>query len=71
MLARLETSVSMQKGTRKVTWGIYRFTLDFREFLREIEIRGSAPVIIGTAIECQILYRPLNENENRLWNETR
>src|SRR5467141_2842240 len=47
------------------TWGIYRFTLDFREFLREIEIRGNAagdqPC---AATECQILYRPLNENEN-------
>src|SRR6266566_993970 len=46
-------------------WCIYRFTLDFREFLREIEIRGSAAGDQPrTATECQILYCPLNENEN-------
>src|SRR5258708_37012706 len=46
-------------------WSIYRFAFDFREFLREIEIRGSAAGDQPrTAIERQILYRPLNENEN-------
>src|SRR5258708_39118453 len=46
-------------------WSIYRFAFDFREFLREIEIRGSAAGDQPrTAVECQILYRPLNENEN-------
>src|SRR5438445_8453949 len=39
MLARLETSMWMQtEEPRRSMWGIYRFTLDFREFLREIEI---------------------------------
>ena len=33
---------SMQTGEpRRSTWSIYRFRLDFRELLREIEIRGS------------------------------
>jgi hypothetical protein len=42
MLARLETSVSMQTGEPiRSTWGVYRFRLHFREFLGEIEIRGS------------------------------
>src|SRR5260370_2290549 len=50
---------------RRSTWGIYRFTLGFREFFREIEIRGSdAGDQPCTATECQILYCPLNENEN-------
>jgi hypothetical protein len=32
----------MQTGEpRQSTGGIYRFRLDFREFLEEIEIRGS------------------------------
>src|SRR5882762_4261050 len=66
ILARPETSESIQTGEpRRSTRGIYRFRLDFRELLREIEIRGNAagdqPC---TATECQILYRPLNENEN-------
>src|SRR5258708_13833972 len=56
----------MHKGEpRRSTWGIYRFTANFREFFREIEIRGSdARDQPCTATECQILYRPLNENEN-------
>ena len=56
----------MQKGEPgRSTWGIYRFTLDFREFLREIEIRGSAAGDqAGTAAERQILYGPLRENQN-------
>src|ERR1700689_5831185 len=56
----------MQKREpRRSTRGIYRFTLDFREFLREIEICGN-----GTgdqpcaAAKSQILHRPLNENED-------
>jgi hypothetical protein len=41
MLAHLKPSVSMQTGAGRSTRGIDRLRLDFREFLREIEIRGS------------------------------
>src|SRR5690349_25153574 len=65
LLSRLRHLCRCTRGPRRSTWGIYRFTLDFSKFLREIEIRGNAagdqPC---TAAECQILYRPLNENEN-------
>ena len=39
-LSTLNTCVDTD-GAGRSTWGIYRFTLDFRAFLREIEIRGS------------------------------
>src|SRR3954470_9792114 len=33
---------SCRREPRRLTWGIHRFTLDFRKFLRELEIRGNA-----------------------------